>query len=336
MGTIAVLMAGQGAQRPGMGEDFARDFEVSREIFALADRVLGISLSSLCFQGTAEDLAATDVCQPAILTTGLAIAAAVEERCPALKSLVGATLGLSLGEYTALVFGGALTTADGMRLVRKRGELMQEASRRIPSGMASILGLDLAKVEECCRAASATGIVSIANRNAPGQIVISGSLEALAAAEERCRNAGARRVIRLKVAGAFHSEVMRPAEDGLRAELDGIEILPPRFPIVANVSAEATTDPGALRRGLGEQLCRPVRWSESLETCFRRGIRTFLEFGPGRVGTGLVKKTLRNVTLLSVETVEDLPNVLEALEALAAARGDPPPESAGGEGGERE
>ena len=238
---FGLLMPGQGAQAVGMGADFAACSPAARSLFEQADEVLGLSLSKICFEGPIEELTRTDIAQPAIYTCSLAALAAWEEKHGAIEATAAA--GLSLGEYTALAATGSLEFADGLRLVRLRGAAMQEASEAKPSGMTSVMGLDQPALESLCAAvAEETGaICQVANLNSPGQIVVSGENAALDVFDVRAKEAGARRALRLQVAGAFHSEVMRPAADKLQAALDEVEFKSAQCPVWQNATATAST-----------------------------------------------------------------------------------------------
>lgn len=308
-----LLMPGQGAQEVGMGKDFAAASAAARRLYAEADEVLGLPLSRLCFEGPLEELTATDVAQPAIYVTSLAALAALEEAAGArLRPALAA--GLSLGEYTALAAAGALSFADGLRLVRQRGRAMQAASAALPSGMSSVLGLERGPCEAACaQAAAQTGkICQVANLNSPGQIVVSGELAALDAFEPLAKAAGAKRVVRLNVAGAFHSEVMRPAARELERALAAVEFRPAVCPVWQNASARPATEPSELRLRLAEQLCAPVRWEESF-----RGMAAaapaagFLEPAPGRVLAGLARKIAPEARVANLHEAAALPALLQ-------------------------
>ncbi len=304
-----LLMPGQGAQEVGMGRDFATASPAARRLFARADEVLGLPLAQLCFEGPLEQLTATDVAQPAIYVTSLAALAALEEAAGArLRPALAA--GLSLGEYTALAAAGALSFEDGLRLVRQRGRAMQAASEALPSGMSSVLGLEHgACAAACAQAAAQSGrICQIANLNSPGQIVVSGEIAALDAFEPLAKAAGAKRVVRLNVAGAFHSEVMRPAARELERALAAVEFRPAICPVWQNATARPATAPEELRANLAAQLCAPVRWEESF-----RGMAAaappagFLEPAPGRVLAGLARKIAPEARVTSLHEAAALP-----------------------------
>lgn len=304
-----LLMPGQGAQEVGMGKDFAEASPAARALFERADDVLGFPLSQFCFEGPLEALTATDVAQPAIYVTSLAALAALEEALGESLSL-RLTAGLSLGEYTALTAAGALCFEDGLRLVRARGAAMQRASEALPSGMTSVLALPREACElACTEAAAATGkICQIANLNAPGQIVVSGEIAALDDFEPRAKAAGARKVVRLNVAGAFHSEVMRPAAELLGRALAEVEFRAARCPVWQNATAAPATAPGELRANLAAQLTAPVRWEESFHKMQdAMSGASFLEPAPGRVLSALARKIVAGTAVLNLHEAAALP-----------------------------
>ncbi len=311
MPRTAILFTGQGAQSVGMGKDIAAVSPAAAGVFEKANAIVGYDLKTLCFEGPAEKLEQTDIQQPAIFTTSVAIWAALEERasCPPSESWLGeapfAMAGLSLGEYTALFAAGAVSFEDALRLVKRRGELMQAASLAVPSGMVTAMGLDADKVEAICREAASAGIIGPANFNCPGQIVVSGEKAACEAAAKLIEAAGGR-AIPLKVAGAFHSALMKPAADGLGEMLNNTPFATPRVPVVANVNCQYHADPVSIRRWLTDQLTAPVRWQASIERLMAEGVQRFVEIGPGRVLSGLLKKIARGVPVLNVSTAENL------------------------------
>lgn len=284
----AILFPGQGAQAEGMGRDWTEAFPAAREVFERADRVLGLPLSDLCWN-RGDEVNRTDVAQPGILTTSVAIMTVLQQRGLDLAT-VPLVAGLSLGEYTALWAAGSLSFEDALRLVRLRGVAMQKASEAIPSSMTSLMGATEDQARAVAAEGAKVGICQVANLNAPGQIVISGELRALDAAEAAAKDQGVRRTRRLVVAGGFHSECMRPAAKQLAAALASVPIHPPRVPFVSNVTALETTDPERIRQQLAEQVCAPVLWERSMRHALGRGIRTFLEPGPGNVLAGILAK----------------------------------------------
>jgi [acyl-carrier-protein] S-malonyltransferase len=304
----AILFPGQGAQFPGMGRDWAQAFPASARVFAAADEVLGFSLSDACWnQGDAVHR--TDLAQPGILTTSVAVIEVLRERGldPGAAPL---TAGLSLGEYTALWFAGALSFEDALRLVRLRGEAMQAASEALPSSMTSLMGATLAQAEELAALGRQRGICSVANLNAPGQVVLSGEIPALERVEELAKEKGVRRAVRLTVAGGFHSECMRPAADRLKSALAEIEIAPPAIPVLSNVSGAPVDDPGEIRGLLERQVCAPVLWEQSMRWALEHAVHDFLEPAPGTVLAGLVSRIAKEAGVVvrahSVERPADL------------------------------
>lgn len=313
---LGLLMPGQGAQTVGMGADFAERSPAARALFEQADEVLGLSLSKLCFEGPLEELTRTDIAQPAIYTCSLAALAALEEAHGAIEPTAAA--GLSLGEYTALAAAGVLSFADGLRLVRLRGAAMQEASDAKPSSMTSVMGLEREALDPLCAevAAETSAICQVANLNSPGQIVVSGELAALDVFDTRVVEAGARRAVRLTVAGAFHSEVMRPAAEQLQAALDEVDFQPARCPVWQNATASASTEAVTLKTNLAAQLTAPVRWQESFAAMAEAAGETpFLEPAPGRVLAGLARKIARGARVHSLHEAAALDTLLTEIEA---------------------
>lgn len=304
MGKTAILFAGQGAQFVGMGRDLAEAFPAAREVFETADRALGRPLSGLCFDGPEDELNSTENAQPAVLAVGLACLRALEERSRLPD--VAAAAGLSLGEYGAHVAAGSIDAEDALRLVRRRGELMQAAGEARPGGMACVLGLEREAVETACRDASSAGLVSVANLNSPGQVVISGEHEAVARAGEIAKAAGAKRVIPLKVSGAFHSPLMQAAADGLAEALANVEIRRGRIPVIANATGAEVREPDETRRTLLAQLTGTVLFEDSIRKLVADGVTRFVELGPGKVLAGLVRRIAREAETVSLGTAEAL------------------------------
>lgn len=301
----AAIFPGQGAQLVGMGQDVAERFTVARETFAAADATLGFTLSKLCFEGPAERLEATDIQQPAIFVTSVALYRAALDAGVIRTDQFAALGGLSLGEYTALHLAGALSFEDALRLVHERGRLMQAAAESSQGGMVSLLGLDEDLVLALCERVGAAGRVRPANFNCPGQIVISGDRAACEAAAARAEEFGGKAVL-LKVAGAFHSELMRPAADGLRPHLAAARIQPPRCRVIANVDAEYHADAAAIRDSLYRQVFSPVRWQACVQRLIADGCTAFWEIGPNRVLTGLNRKIDRNAKTINLSKATDL------------------------------
>ena len=290
----AYIFPGQGSQYPGMGQDLYQRFPAAKAVFDEADRLLGFSITDVMFNGTDEALKQTAVTQPAIFIHAYAIAqAAGEQFQPAMVA------GHSLGEFTALASAGSLRFEDGLLLVKKRADAMQKACEANPSTMAAILGLDDATVERVCHGIN--GTVVPANYNAPGQVVISGTHEAVNEAIEQLKAEGAKRAMPLNVGGAFHSPVMDPAREELAGALQQTNFHKPSCPVYQNATAAASTDPQTIQHHLMEQLTAPVQWSQSVRQMIADGADTFLEVGPGTVLQQLVKKIDRHKTFKSLE-----------------------------------
>lgn len=305
---IAYIFPGQGSQAVGMGKDLFDNFAASRAVFEESDDALGFSLSEMCFAGTAEDLALTANTQPAILTVSVAAFRAMEAEGFRLPDFVA---GHSLGEYSALVAAGALTFADAVRTVRKRGTYMQEAVPVGVGAMAAILGLPLETVEIACEEAAEGEVCSPANINSPAQIVIAGNAEAVDRAIELLKQRGAKRAIKLNVSAPFHCDLMFPAQERLAEDLANIEFRDLRFPIIENVTADANAKGERVREALTEQVSNPVRWAQSVETLLAEDVGTFVEVGTGKVLSGLVRQINRDVRSLNVENVESLKSSLQ-------------------------
>jgi [acyl-carrier-protein] S-malonyltransferase len=307
---VVLLFPGQGSQKPGMGKDLYDAFPAARAVFDAADAALGVPLSRLCFEGPAEELTLTHNAQPALLAHGAAVWAATSSK---LAPHVRAAAGHSLGEFTAYCVAGTFQLADALRLVRRRGELMYESGVRRPGSMAALLG-DLKEPIEsiCTRATAEAGLVSPANYNCPGQLVISGEEAGVERAMALAKEAGAKRAIKLNVSGAFHSALMETALDGLTKAVDAIRLADPGFPVYANVNAEAVTKADRARQLLLEQLTRPVRWSEEISAMAeRQPDALYVEMGPGSVLTGLVKKIAPNLKTMTCGTAAEVNQLLE-------------------------
>jgi len=284
--STAYLFPGQGSQLPGMGQDLYETYPASRAVFDEADEVLGFSLTSCCFEQGMEVLTPTDVCQPAIFTHSMAA-------FRALGRIPDVVAGHSVGEYSALVACGALSLADGLRTVRRRGLLMVQVGRERAGTMTAVLGLGNDEVMALCEAASQEGSeVQAANFNAPGQVVISGDEEAVGRAATLAKERGARRVIPLSVSGAFHYTLMQDVQAQFALQIADLPIARPQCPIYLNTTAQATTDPDTIRKSMLRQLTSPVRWMQSLQAMKTEGATHYFEIGPGRVLTGLAKRTL--------------------------------------------
>ena len=305
------LCPGQGAQKVGMGKDLAAAFPAARDVFQAIDDALGVALSKIMFEGPEDELTATQNAQPAILAHSVAVFAALGT---ANAGGIGAA-GHSLGEYSAYVTASALEAADAAKLVRRRGELMQKAGEERPGTMAAVLGLPTKDVEAACAEASQQASLAVpANINAPDQTVISGDPDAVIRASEACKKRGAKRVIPLKVSGAFHSPLMGPAKNHLQLALERAEFANPAFPVIANATAETVKEAGRARRLLADQLTAPVRWVECMEHAARVGGEgaRFIEIGPGAVLAGLLKRIVPGANVVSLGTAEDVTTFMEA------------------------
>ena len=293
----AFVFPGQGAQFVGMGKDMYENSELVKELFEKANEVLGFRITDLMFEGTDEDLRQTKVTQPAIFLHSVILTKAYADKFT--PSMVA---GHSLGEFSALVAAGALDFEDGLKLVYKRALAMQKACEAVPSTMAAVIGLADEKVEEIC--ASIDGVVVPANYNCPGQLVISGSHEAIDAACEKLSEAGARRALKLPVGGAFHSPLMDPAKEELAAAIEQTTFKTPICPVYQNVSTKAETDPEVIKKNLVAQLTAPVKWTQSVQNMVADGMEQLVECGPGAVLQGLMKKINKEVPTTSIEKLE--------------------------------
>jgi [acyl-carrier-protein] S-malonyltransferase len=305
---IAFIFPGQGSQAVGMGKALADAFPLCRQTFEEADAALGDPISRMCFEGPAEQLTLTENTQPAILTVSVAAWRLLASR-GFTPSFVA---GHSLGEYSAHVAAETMSFADALRIVRRRGRYMQEAVPVGAGAMAAILGLDVERVAQACAEAAQGEVVSPANMNAPGQVVIAGARDAVARAGERARQLGAKRVVPLPVSAPFHCALMKPAEERLAPELRALAVADPRVPVVANVDAEPKRDAASAIEALVRQVSMPVRWEDSVRRLASEGVRAYVELGPGSVLSGLVRKIHREATVVNVES----PDGLAAVEAL--------------------
>lgn len=292
MPRIALFFPGQGAQHVGMGKRLASQYPAARQLYDRASEILGYDLASICFNGPAEELDSTVISQPAIFVTSLAALEKLRQDSPEIPLACEMAAGLSLGEYTALVFSGAMSFEDALRVVKRRGEAMQAAADATPSGMVSILLLDRAQVEQICQEASAHGAIRIANFLCPGNLVVSGDNAACERAAELAIAAGGR-AIPLAVAGAFHTDIMKPADEAVAEVLAEVEIRPPEIPVVSNVDAQTHSDPEEIRELLVRQVISPVRWEDSIQRMLAAGCDDFYEVGPGKVLRGLLKRISR-------------------------------------------
>jgi [acyl-carrier-protein] S-malonyltransferase len=311
--SLAFLFPGQGSQRAGMGRELLEAVPESRAVFEEADRVLGFPLSRLCFEGPEAQLVLTENAQPAILTVSVAAQRALEARGVRPQYVAGH----SLGEYSALVAAGALSLADAVRVVRRRGQYMQEAVPVGVGAMAAILGLDLHAIEVACREAAEGQVVTPANINSSEQVVIAGHAEAVARAAERCLAAGARRALPLPVSAPFHCALMAPAQQRLATDLLALPFQDPAIPLVNNVDARVVGTGPECRDGLVRQVSAPVRWRECVERLVALGVSTFVEVGPGTVLTGLARKIARSAAATSVGDPESLAAAVSRLRPAA-------------------
>jgi [acyl-carrier-protein] S-malonyltransferase len=290
----AFVFPGQGSQAIGMGKDMAENY------LDRANQILGFNLKKLCFEGPEGELKKTEITQPAILTVSVAAYESLKKKgIPA----PAAVAGHSLGEYSALVAASALSFKDAVKIVHLRGKFMQEAVPLGEGSMAAILGLTKEQIKECCRKASAGGVVSPANLNSPGQIVISGKKEAVLEATKLCKEAGAKRVIPLQVSAPFHCALMQPAADKLKIELDKIEIKDADIPVVSNVTADYVTNGGEIKDLLIKQVTNSVLWEDSVKKMIADGVGSFVEVGSGKVLAGLIKKIDRKIEVKSYQEV---------------------------------
>jgi [acyl-carrier-protein] S-malonyltransferase len=290
---IAFLFPGQGAQSVGMGHQLAETLPAARRLYDEAAAILGFDLAQVCFEGPEEELDSTVISQPALFVTSLAALESLRLESPGVVDACCATAGLSLGEYTALVFANVLTFEDALRVVQRRGEAMQAASDAVASGMVSILGLELEKVEQLCAESRGDAVLQVANRLCPGNIVVSGHASACEKCAEKALDFGAMKAVPLAVAGAFHTELMRSAVDQLAAVLADVPMQPPRIPVVSNVDARAHEDPEEIRQLLVQQVVSPVLWEDSIRYLLDQGAQHFYEIGPGRVLRGLLRRINR-------------------------------------------
>ena len=307
MSDVVLLFSGQGAQKVGMGKDFHEASATARALFERADEVLGFPLSTTMFEGPEDELTRTSRCQPALYLHGLVALALLKERVGGLNPVAAA--GLSLGEFTAHSAAGTFSFEDGLKLVARRGLFMEEACQATQGAMAALIGGE----EEAVKALAAECAVDVANFNAPGQIVLSGTVEGIDAAVEKARDHGIRRAIKLNVAGAYHSRLMQSAQDQLAAELAGVAMQPPGIPVVCNFGASVVSDPAEIRSMLEKQVTGSVRWTESIRLLCEKGHRTFIELGPGKVLAGLVAKIDKDATVHSIEDLASLEAVTELL-----------------------
>lgn len=308
MSDVVLLFSGQGAQKVGMGKDFHEASETARALFKRADEVLGFPLSEVMFEGPDEELTRTSRCQPALYLHGLVALALLKERVGGLNPVAAA--GLSLGEFTAHSAAGTFSFEDGLKVVARRGLFMEEACQATEGSMAALIGGE----EDAVKALATECDVDVANFNAPGQIVLSGTVQGIDAAVEKARDHGIRRAIKLNVAGAYHSRLMQSAQDKLATELTGVAMQSPAIPVVCNFGASVVSEPAEIRSMLEKQVTGSVRWTESIQLLVEKGHRTFIELGPGKVLAGLVAKIEKDAKVYSIEDLASLESVVEQLE----------------------
>ncbi len=307
---FALVFPGQGSQYVGMGKDIYDNFDVAKRVFRDADDALGFSITEMCFNGPEEELKKTYNTQPALLTVSYAVYTVLRQELGAALNPF-ALAGHSLGEYTALVVGGAISFEDAVRLVRKRGEFMQDAVPLGEGTMAAIMGLQRQKVVEICNEASSFGVVEPVNYNSPVQIVISGHVGAVEKAVELAKQAGAKKAVMLPVSAPFHSSLMKPAAERLADEISKVSFSDSKVPVVSNVTADYVTEAEKIRSLLVQQMYKPVLWEDSVLRLIRDGVDSFAELGAGKVLKGLIKKIDRKVAVVNVGDVDTIKSALD-------------------------
>ena len=304
-GALAFLFPGQGSQKVGMGWELSQEYPTARAVFDEADASLNRKLSRLCFEGPAEALKQTENTQLAILTCSVAVLRVLNEQGIVPKAVAGH----SLGEYSALVAANVLTFSDALKLVEYRAQVMAEASQQQDCTMAAILGLDEAILQDLCEAASSAGVVQIANYNCPGQLIVSGDTAAIERVMDSAKDAGARRCLQLEVSGAFHSDLMAPAQEQLQTVINDFQFNDPSIQVAANVTGDFVQTADEVRRLLIAQVTSAVQWEKSTRTIGAAGISHFVEVGPGTVLSGMVRRTLPDAICLNVEDAKSLDKV---------------------------
>jgi [acyl-carrier-protein] S-malonyltransferase len=310
MAKWAFLFPGQGSQYVGMGKELKQNFKVAADVFAEADEALHEDLSKLCFEGPEDDLKLTRNTQPAILTVSIAALRVLQQETGLVPAL---TAGHSLGEYSALVASGALQFANAVAIVRKRGTFMQEAVPVGVGGMAAVLGMETAELEQICKESAEGQSVAPANYNCPGQIVISGHMEAVKRAAAKAEAAGAKKVVMLPVSAPFHSTLMKPAAEKLAKALEPVTVHDLKIPVLSNVEADFYPSKNDIKRLLTEQVDHPVRWIEEMEKMVREGVDKCVEIGPGKVLNGLVRKISRETAIQSIENPDSIKEFVAGL-----------------------
>ena len=312
---VALIFPGQGAQYIGMGKDLYENYPQAKEIFDRANEILKFDVKKICFEGPQEELSATRNSQPAILTTSIAALRVFQATSYYTQITPKFSLGLSLGEYTALVAAGSMSFEDALVLVKKRGELMEEASRKNPGKMACVIGMDLNSVEALCRGIGC----EIANLNCPGQVVVSGKTTNIELFADLAKEKGAKRVLMLDVSGPFHSSLMTPARDKLKDYIDKVQISQPNLSFVSNVDAKAQADHAVIKENLIAQVNSKTLWEESIKLVAGSGIKLFFEIGPGQILKGLMKKIDPKLEVKNIGTLQDLQSLSAQVSATPSS-----------------